>query len=115
MKKCLICNDTGETRMGSECACELPAVMKFWVPKRLRPPTQPVPEHYATKSGAVTPWDLQRGMESMGHPFVDARRTDVIEYAFRRKGGRADWIADLRKAAHCALEAAALLEEEGTA
>lgn len=41
------------------------------------------PEHYGT---GLTPWDLQRDMKSSGSLFVDARRTDIIEYAFRDKG-----------------------------
>jgi hypothetical protein len=53
------------------------------------------PAHYA---GAVTPWDLQKCMKSSGNAFVDARRTDVIEYAFRMKG---DLLGDLKKARHC--------------
>lgn len=63
------------------------------------------PPHY--RPGGVTPWDLQRNMQSTGNVFVDARRTDAIEYAFRVKD---DVVADLRKAAHCLLEAAAELE-----
>jgi hypothetical protein len=58
-----------------------------------------VPSHYA---GVVTPWDLQRCMASSGSAFVDARRTDAIEYAFRIKE---DLLGDLKKARHC-LEAA---------
>jgi Cdc6-like AAA superfamily ATPase len=41
-------------------------------------------------------------MDSSGDTFVDARRTDAIEYCFRMKG---DLIGDLRKAKHC-IEAA---------
>lgn len=37
-------------------------------------------------------------MESSGSAFVDARRTDVIEYCFRMKG---DLLGDLKKARHC--------------
>ena len=37
-------------------------------------------------------------MESSGSVFVDARRTDVIEYCFRNKG---DLLGDLKKARHC--------------
>lgn len=53
------------------------------------------PQHYATP---VTPWCLHRHMESSGSAFVDARRTDVIEYCFRMKG---DLLGDLKKARHC--------------
>ncbi len=53
------------------------------------------PPHY---DKPVTPWDLQRHMESSGDAFVDARRTDAIEYAFRMKG---DLLGDLKKARHC--------------
>lgn len=52
------------------------------------------PKHYA---GAVTPWDLERCMKSSGNLFVDARRTDAIEYIFRIK---TDLLDDLRKARH---------------
>lgn len=65
------------------------------------------PPHY--RPGGVTPWDLQRNMQSTGNVFADARRTDAIEYAFRIKD---DVIGDLRKGAHCLLEAAAELELE---
>lgn len=37
-------------------------------------------------------------MESSGNAFVDARRTDVIEYCFRMKE---DLLGDLKKARHC--------------
>lgn len=57
------------------------------------------PPHY---DKPVTPWCLQKHMESSGNAFVDARRTDAIEYCFRMKG---DLLADLKKARHC-LEAA---------
>lgn len=63
-----------------------------------------IPSHY---DKPVTPWDLQRHMETSGNLFVDARRTDAIEYAFRNKD---DMEKDLRKAAHCLLEAAAELK-----
>ena len=53
------------------------------------------PQHYATP---VTPWCLVRHMESSGSAFVDARRTDAIEYCFRMKG---DLLGDLKKARHC--------------
>jgi hypothetical protein len=55
----------------------------------------PVPAHYA---GQVTPWDLERCMSSSGNAFVDARRADAIEYAFRIKD---DLLTDLIKARHC--------------
>ena len=57
------------------------------------------PPHY---EGQVTPWDLQKCMKSSGNAFVDARRTDAIEYCFRVKD---DLLADLRKARHCLDEA----------
>ena len=64
------------------------------------------PEHYA---GKVTPWDLQKCMKSSGNAFVDARRTDAIEYAFRIKD---DLLDDLRKARHCLDEAIKVLESD---
>ncbi len=67
-----------------------------------------IPKHY---DKAVTPWDLQRHMETTGNPFADARRADAIEYAFRIKD---DPIGDLRKAAHCLLAAAEELEKVKT-
>ncbi|CAN5546214.1 hypothetical protein BH09VER1_BH09VER1_24650 [soil metagenome] len=54
-----------------------------------------IPSHY---DKAVSPWDLERCMESSGNAFVDARRTDAIEYAFRNKG---NLLEDLQKARHC--------------
>ena len=57
------------------------------------------PAHY---DKPVTPWMLQEHMESSGNAFVDARRADAIEYAFRIKD---DLKGDLIKAKHC-LEAA---------
>jgi len=57
------------------------------------------PAHY---DKPVTPWMLQEHMETSGNAFVDARRADVIEYAFRIKD---DLKSDLLKAKHC-LEAA---------
>lgn len=57
--------------------------------------SQIVPPHYDKK---VQPWDLERVMESSGNAFVDARRTDAIEYCFRMKG---DLLGDLLKARHC--------------
>ena len=62
------------------------------------------PSHYAKP---VTPWDLQRHMESSGNAFVDARRTDAIEYCFRMKE---DLLADLKKAKHCIEAAIEVLE-----
>jgi hypothetical protein len=53
------------------------------------------PEHY---DKPVTPWDLELYMETSGNLFVDARRTDIIEYVFRIKE---DPIEDLKKARHC--------------
>jgi hypothetical protein len=55
----------------------------------------PVPLHY---DKPVQPWDLERHMETSGNAFVDARRTDAIEYCFRVKD---DLISDLQKARHC--------------
>lgn len=66
------------------------------------------PAHYA---GKITPWDLERCMRSSGNAFVDARRTDAIEYCFRIKG---DLLEDLRKARHC-LDAAILDLEDKSA
>lgn len=63
------------------------------------------PEHYA---GSVTPWDLERCMKTSGNVFVDARRTDAIEYCFRIKE---DLIGDLKKAKHCIEEAIKELEK----
>lgn len=63
------------------------------------------PKHY---SGTVTPWDLERCMQSSGNVFVDARRTDAIEYCFRMKS---DLLDDLRKARHCLDEAINELEK----
>jgi hypothetical protein len=55
----------------------------------------PIPSHY---NKPVTPWDLELHMESSGSAFVDARRTDTIEYAFRKKD---NMLEDLMKARHC--------------
>lgn len=63
------------------------------------------PPHYAKP---VTPWMLQEHMESSGSAFVDARRTDAIEYCFRMKG---DLLADLKKARHCLDEAIRVMEK----
>lgn len=64
------------------------------------------PKHY---DKPVTPWDLQQHMESSGSAFVDARRTDVIEYAFRMKG---NLLEDLKKARHCLDAAIQHLEDQ---
>ena len=64
------------------------------------------PAHYAR---AVTPWDLQKCMKSSGNAFVDARRTDAIEYAFRLKD---DLLGDLIKARHCLDEAITVLKAQ---
>lgn len=53
------------------------------------------PKHY---NKAVTPWDLERCMDSSGDAFVDSRRTDAIEYCFRIKD---NLLEDLMKARHC--------------
>lgn len=63
-----------------------------------------IPKHY---DKPVTPWDLERHMESSGNAFVDARRTDAIEYAFRVKD---DLLGDLKKARHCLDAAIQVLE-----
>lgn len=68
------------------------------------------PPHYA---GKVTPWDLERSMRSTGNLFADARRTDIIEYAFRIKGDRDQQISDLRKIIHCAQAAIEELNAPG--
>lgn len=65
-----------------------------------------IPKHYKTK---VSPWDLQKEMESSGNAFVDARRADAIKYVFRNKN---DLLDDLKKAAHCIDEAIKCLEVE---
>jgi hypothetical protein len=54
-------------------------------------------KHYGN---GCTPWDLQRSMESWGSLFIDARRTDVIEYLFRKKGDKQKQLDDARKALH---------------
>lgn len=69
------------------------------------PAQDTVPPHYA---GKVTPWDLQKCMTSSGNAFIDARRTDAIEYAYRMKGGALR--EDLVKARHCLSEAIAVLD-----
>ena len=53
------------------------------------------PKHY---DKPITPWMLEEHMESSGDAFVDSRRSDAIEYAFRIKG---DLLGDLIKARHC--------------
>jgi hypothetical protein len=63
-----------------------------------------VPKHY---DKPVTPWDLERHMETSGNAFVDSRRSDAIEYTFRIKD---DLLGDLRKARHCIDEAIKVLE-----
>lgn len=65
-----------------------------------------IPAHY---DKPVQPWDLERHMESSGNAFVDARRTDAIEYCFRMKG---DLLGDLRKAKHCIEAAIEALEND---
>ena len=65
-----------------------------------------IPKHY---DKPVTPWDLERHMESSGNAFVDSRRTDAIEYCFRKK---TDMLDDLRKARHCLDAAIVELERE---
>lgn len=74
------------------------------------PKTRSVPSHY---DKAIQPWDLQRCMESSGNLFVDARRTDVIEYAFRMKGDRKQLRDDLLKAIDCLKASVEELEREG--
>lgn len=65
-----------------------------------------IPKHY---DKPVQPWDLERHMESSGNAFVDSRRTDVIEYCFRKK---TDMLEDLKKVRHCLDEAIKVLEGE---
>lgn len=77
-------------------------LLKFWKVTKM----SATPEHYQSPSG-TTPWDLQRGMKSSGNAFVDGRRCDAIKYAFRVKQNMAE---DLRKAAHCLMEAVKELE-----
>lgn len=62
------------------------------------------PKHYAKP---ITPWCLEMHMESSGNAFVDARRTDAIEYCFRMKE---DLLGDLKKARHCIDAAIKVLE-----
>lgn len=71
----------------------------------LSPQQTMIPGHY---NFPVTPWCLQKHMPSTGNVFIDSRRTDAIEYAFRIKENLEE---DLRKGAHCLLEAADHLAE----
>lgn len=64
------------------------------------------PKHY---NKPVTPWMLEEHMESSGNAFVDSRRSDAIEYAFRIKD---DLLSDLKKARHCIDEAIRVLEAQ---
>ncbi len=66
-------------------------------------------KHYGD---GCTPWHLQRSMTSWGSVFLDARRTDVIEYVFRVKGDRSKQLDDARKALHNLQEIVKELEEE---
>ena len=66
------------------------------------------PPHYAKQ---VTPWCLQKHMESSGDVFIDARRTDIMEYAFRIKGTKEDQRRDLEKVIHNAQAAILRMEE----
>lgn len=54
-------------------------------------------KHYGK---GLQPWDLQRDMQSWGSVFVDARRTDAMEYLFRKKGDRSKQLDDAKKALH---------------
>lgn len=65
------------------------------------------PTHYQPTGAGPTPWDLQKTMQTSGSCFVDARRTDAIEYCYRVKD---DLLGDLKKARHCLDEAIAELE-----
>ncbi len=67
------------------------------------------PTHYQPTGSGPTPWDLQKTMQTSGSCFVDARRTDAIEYCYRVKD---DMLGDLRKARHCIDEAIAHIEQE---
>lgn len=71
--------------------------------------TAETPAYYA---GDVTPWDLEKCMKTSGDLFVDARRTDAIEYCFRMK---ADLLGDLRKARHNLDAAIKVLESKAAA
>ena len=48
----------------------------------------------------LQPWDLQKDMQTWGSVFIDARRTDAMEYLFRTKGDRSKQLDDARKAKH---------------
>lgn len=54
-------------------------------------------KHYGA---GLQPWDLQRDMRSWGSVFIDARRTDAMEYLFRKKGDRDKQLDDAKKALH---------------
>lgn len=54
----------------------------------------------ATYGNGLQPWDLQKDMLTWGSVFVDARRTDAIEYLFRVKGDRSKQLEDAKKALH---------------
>lgn len=64
------------------------------------------PAHY---DKPITPWMLQECMESTGNAFIDARRTDVIEYVFRIKDNP---LEDLKKARHCLDAAIKIMEKK---
>lgn len=64
-----------------------------------------IPPHY---NKPVTPWCLEKHMESSGNAFIDSRRSDAIEYCFRIKD---DLLSDLKKARHCMDEAIKVLEQ----
>ena len=70
--------------------------------------SDPRPAHYAKP---VMPWDLQEHMDSSGDVFIDARRTDIIEYAFRIKGSRHEQKHDLEKVISNAKAAIARMEK----
>ena len=63
--------------------------------------TKPVTEAGGAHYGkGLQPWDLQRHMPTWGNVFIDARRTDVIEYLFRKKGDKSKQLDDAKKALH---------------
>ena len=62
----------------------------------------------------LQPWDLQRHMPSWGNVFIDARRTDVQEYLFRKKGDKHKQLDDARKSLHNVKEIIADLERQIT-
>ena len=64
------------------------------------------PSHYDKE---VTPWELEKCMESSGDAFVDSRRSDAIEYAFRVKD---NLLEDLKKGRHCLDAAIQHLEKD---